>query len=105
LGFGFRECRVSIFQPVYFHVAASCLVGLILPHTVTKGIPHRKRFCAFCAFLWLLKGDSLLGPELEFAVFVDLGFGLQTTRNFDYVLKDALADFVDRFCSVDHSAG
>ena len=60
--------------------------------------------CVFCAFLWL-KRDRLFGPELEFAVFVDFGFGLEAARDFDHVAEYALAHFVDRFSSVDHSAG
>ncbi len=59
-----------------------------------------------CAFLWLvLERDGLFGPELEFAVFVDFGFGLQATRNFDDMCKNSLAYFVDRFGAIDHAAG
>jgi hypothetical protein len=52
-----------------------------------------------------LKRDSLLGPELEFAVFVNFGFGLDATRDLDDLLENALANFVDRFGAVDHATG
>lgn len=69
----------------------------------TKGSKTFLPFCGFCAFV-ALKGDGLFCPELEFAVFVDFGFGLQATRDVDDMLEDTLADFVDRLRSVDHSA-
>ena len=58
----------------------------------------------FLALLWLER-YGLLGPELEFAVFVDFGFGLQAARNFDHVIEYALAHLVDRFRSVDYTTG
>src|SRR6185369_4944716 len=56
------------------------------------------KFCAFCSFCGL-KGDGLFGPELEFAVFVDFGFGLQAARDLDHVFKHALTNFIDRLGS------
>lgn len=59
-----------------------------------------------CAFLRAgLERDGLFGPELEFAVFVDFGFGLYASRDFDHVFENALSYFVDRFGSIDHAAG
>ena len=52
----------------------------------------------FCGWL---ERDGLFGPELEFAVFVDFGFGLLATRDFDHVFENALAYFVDRFSTID----
>jgi hypothetical protein len=36
LGFGFRECRVSVFQPMYFHLVSSYLL-VNLPQKGAKG--------------------------------------------------------------------
>jgi hypothetical protein len=47
----------------------------------------------------------LFGPELEFAVLVQFGFGLFATRNGNDVIEDALAHFVDRLSAVYYAAG
>ena len=71
---------------------------------VRNDSPIRVKNLCFLCLLWL-KGDGLFGPELEFAVFVDFGFGLQATRDFDDMCKNELAYFVDRFGAIDHAAG
>jgi len=52
-----------------------------------------------------LERDGLFGPELEFAVFVDFGFGLHASRDFDHVFENTLSYFVDRFGAIDNAAG
>jgi hypothetical protein len=47
----------------------------------------------------------LFGPELEFAVFVEFGFGLLAARDGDDVIEDALAHLIDRFGAVYYAAG
>ena len=94
--FGFRERGISVCQPMYFHIESSYQ---------TEYRRFELKFCAFCAFLWRLKGDGLFGPELEFAMFVNFGFGLQTVRNFDNVIEYALTNFIDRLSAIDHAAG
>ena len=43
----------------------------------------------------------MFGPELEFAVFVDFGFGLQAARDLDHVIEHAFANFIDRLGTID----
>ena len=52
-----------------------------------------------------LKRNGLFGPELEFAVFVDFGFGLLAACDCNDVIVNALAHFTDRFRTVDDTAG
>lgn len=43
----------------------------------------------------------MFGPELEFAMFVNFGFGLSAVGGVDDVIEDAFAYFIDGFSSVD----
>ena len=58
----------------------------------------------FCGKLLWLERDGLFGPELEFTVFVEFGFGLLAACDGDDVIEDALTHLVDRFGAVYYAA-
>ena len=98
----FDVCYVSSHQLTSHFNEHSADLRLKSCRFATKRHKHFLLFAPFCGWL---ERDGLFGPELEFAVFVDFGFGLYASRDFDHVFENALAYFVNRLGAIDHTAG